>query len=221
MRVAAAAQVASQVPFWLQVLTVALAPILGFIGVGAGAFIAELNRRNAYVKDERRKIYQDYLEILSQTTNYYSSEYLFAMRHAKEKGMNEAADRVSSYHERLLSAYLHVRLIGSPEAVGAASHAFSFTASAGSLTVKTLASEFNRDDWDHLIRLGLEAQSRFTEAARKDLGLPRREIALPPTGDPESPNEEQKFIRGVLRGMGNVNTTKKGGTQPSHGADIS
>lgn len=215
VRAATVAQVASQVPFWLQVFTVALSPVLGFVGVGVGAFIAELNRRDAYVKDERRKVYRDYLEIVSQITNYYSTEYLFAMSHAKEGDLRGTADKVSSLQERLLSSYLHVRLIGSPAAINAASHAFAFTASAGTLTAVTLASGFNRNDWDPVIKVGLEAQSRFTEAARKDLGLPRKEIALPPTGDLEAPNEEQKFIRDVLHRMRGKDRTGQGLGWPS------
>ena len=208
-----------QIPFWLQVLTVALAPILGFIGVAAGASFTEQNRRDAYVKDERRKVYQDYLEIVSQITIFYSTEYLFAMNHAKERGLKDTADKASLLSERLLSSYLHVRLIGSPTAIDAASHAFAFTASAGTLTAHTLVAGFNRNDWDPVIRIGLDAQARFTKAARKDLGLPRKEVTLPPTGEPASPTEEQKFMREVVRTINDNGKDQQGQAQSSPKAD--
>ena len=50
------------VPFWLQILSIALAPLLGFAGVAIGVAFSERNRRDAYVKEERRKVYVDYLE---------------------------------------------------------------------------------------------------------------------------------------------------------------
>jgi len=64
-----------QVPFWLQILSVALSPALGFIGVAIGVWLTEQNRKDAYVKDERRKVYQDHLEIVSQITTFYSTDY--------------------------------------------------------------------------------------------------------------------------------------------------
>jgi hypothetical protein len=51
--VAAAEQTTQpQVPFWLQVLSIALAPIFGFAGVAIGTFLSERNNRIAYIKDE-------------------------------------------------------------------------------------------------------------------------------------------------------------------------
>lgn len=196
----AAAQAATpQIPFWLQILTISLSPVLGFIGVAVGVLLNGRSRRNAYVKDERRKVYRDYLEILSQITIFYGTDYLFAMRHAKNKGLaGAAAEKASLLSERLQTSYLHVRLIGSPDAIDAASQGFELMASAGMVTALTLEGEYNRSDWDPVIRIGVETQARFTEVARKDLGLPRKEVSLPPTGEPAAPTEEQKFIRETL-----------------------
>jgi len=134
------------------------------------------------------------------------------MRHAKERGLEDAAKKASALNERLLASYLHVRLIGSPDAIDAASHVFALTTSAGTLTAKTLVQGFDRNDWDPIIKIGLDAQTRFTELARRDLGLPRKEVGLPATGQVITPSQEQRFIREVLNSA--VDNTRGQTSQP-------
>lgn len=73
--VTASSATTSQVPFWLQILSIAAAPIVGFIGVAIGAAIAERNRRAAYLIDEKKKAYLDFMDMLAKITAFWSSEF--------------------------------------------------------------------------------------------------------------------------------------------------
>jgi hypothetical protein len=163
-------------PFWLQVTSIALAPLLGFTGVAIGVSLAERNRRNAYVTDERLKAYQDYLEASSQITN------LFSPRFGSMIMGNHSIDDIEAFVQELMTltekterAYMHLRLIGSPVANAMAHRIFAYVQSGGLLAKDAIHGQYSAESWSKLIDEGTHFQTFFIEAARRDLGLPRKE----------------------------------------------
>jgi hypothetical protein len=162
------------VPFWLQVLSIAAAPVIGFIGVAIGATIAERNRRSAYLVDEKKKVYLEFMEMLAKITTFWSNEFTVALR--KEPGWQELQGRSKPMIESLYRTYLQIRLVGSSSVVDAAGKSVQFTFLASMTGLKMLATDFDMREWSKVTSYGMEAMVDFSDAARKDLGLPGLEV---------------------------------------------
>jgi hypothetical protein len=168
------------VPFWLQILSIALAPLLGFAGVAIGVAFSERNRRDAYVKEERRKVYVDYLEATSQLTAFVTFE---RPKKGNPEGIekNEAfADKAAVFMEQLQRTYMSLSVIGSPEACEAAVQAFTYLELATRLALATMRGKSLDEGWSKLGQLGTQFQDDFIDAARKDLGLRSGEWKIRP-----------------------------------------
>jgi hypothetical protein len=179
---ASQAQTATQVPFWLQVVSISLAPLLGFSGVAIGAFLNERIRSRAYVNDERRKVYLEFLEMLAQVTSFYGTTFATAVRSRKDHYAEQVLGKPSGSLERLQQTYSSIRLIGSRAAVAAAGEAFVYLGLANTRGAVMIKEGYKRDEWELVIKYGLEVQKSFIEAARRDLGLPRKQTKLPGNG---------------------------------------
>jgi hypothetical protein len=188
------------VPFWLQILAIVVAPILGFAGLAIGALLNEGNRRRAYVTDARREAYQAFSDALSEITVYYGAEHRAIMRNPTSTTLSTAYERVCIMTERIQRAYFRMRLIGSSEVVQQAAAAYEYAARASSLTASVLDSgEFDLEAWDPLIMKGFQIQNSFTSAARRDMGIARNQIPLPePRRAPTAPSEIERRIRSKL-----------------------
>jgi hypothetical protein len=184
---------AAQVPFWLQVISISLAPILGFIGVGIGAFFTGRNQRRGWLSDEKHQAYQDFLSFLAKITAFYGAEFRTAVRLRNEARLSELASARRSMLEDLHRTHLQIRLVGSRKALAAADEIHIYTGMAGGLTARALQGNFEKDDWDRLVKFGLDIQSEFTAAARKDLGLPLRSRRLPKIHRSESVSDVFEF----------------------------
>ena len=64
------------------------------------------------------------------------------------------------------------------------------------LTGKAVIGKYDRRDWDPIVGQAMGIQINFAEAARKDLGLPRKEINLPLEIDfPAAPEERELLLK--------------------------
>src|SRR5580704_7619358 len=218
MHIVAASQTrtAAQIPFWLQVVSISLAPLLGFSGVAIGVFLNERIRSRAYVNDERRKVYLEFLEMLAQITSFYGTTFATAVRSRKDHYVEQVLGKPAGSLERLQQTYSSIRLIGSQAAVAAAGEAFVYLGLANTRGAAMIKEGYKRDEWELVIQYGLEVQTSFIEAARRDLGLPRKQAKLPGSGR-QLPRDEitdlvLKTSEKILReefGQGEVNKNVK------------
>jgi uncharacterized membrane protein len=110
----------------LQMLSIALAPILGLFGVTVGVFLTEHSRRRAYITEQRRKTYEEFLSILSGLTVFHGTDFIAGMRNPSTEKLNALADTLGSAVIGLQHTYLRIRLVGSPAAVTAASEGLAY-----------------------------------------------------------------------------------------------
>lgn len=170
---AAASTATSQIPFWLQILSIAAAPVIGFVGVAIGAVIAERNRRGAYLADEKKKVYLEFMSTLAEITTFWSNEFTVVMR--KQSGANRMQGRSKAMVESLYRTYMQIRLLGSQDVVDAAGKSIQYTMLASITSLPMLAEGFDAREWSKVTDAGLKVMKDFSDAARKDLGLPELE----------------------------------------------
>src|SRR5215467_2349587 len=190
---------ATQIPFWLLVTSISLAPILGFVGVAIGAILTGRSQRRAWVSDGKHKAYQEFLAFLAQITAFYGTEFRTAVRTKNEERLSELSGARRSMLEDLHRTHLQIRLIGSPSALAAADEIHIYLGLATALSAKALKGNFENSEWDRLIKLGLDIQSEFTDAARRDLVLPRRGRRLPKIRRSESTTDARGFALSAMQ----------------------
>jgi hypothetical protein len=168
---------AIQLPFWLQVVSIAAAPIFGFIGVAIGALMVERNRRAAYLTEERKKIYLDFISMLADVNAFWSNEAIQVMRG------DAPAEKISGFSkpmiESLHRSLIQIRLIGSSRVAAVAEGALVFILKMSMTALKSAASSFDRKEWDRASGSGISLMLDFSDAARADLGLPPLERKAP------------------------------------------
>jgi hypothetical protein len=166
----------SSVPFWLQILSIALAPVFGFAGVAIGVFLSERNRHSAYIKDERLKAYRHFLETSSQVTAFFTPRFSSAVTGTRDPDKIRAlVQELMTLIEKTQHAYTNLRLIGSPMAVRMAHNIFKYLHIGGNLAQEAIRGKFDQESWRKHTDEGTSLQNLFAEVARRDLGLPRNE----------------------------------------------
>ena len=145
----------TNIPFWLQILSIALAPLLGFAGVAIGIGLNGRNSRSAYVKEQRRKVYVDYLEVMSRITAFVSFEHPVKSGLEGVEESEAFADKAAVLVEQLERAYMCLSVIGSPEACEAAVEAFTYLDLASGLAKAMLRGKPVGAGWSMLHGLAL------------------------------------------------------------------
>lgn len=169
---------AQSIPFWLQMTSIILAPILGFTGVAIGVILTERHRRIAYVTSERRKAYQGYLTIATQVNWFYSNEIDHA-RDPLSSGLKGDHIEMQSLVTQLYNCYLLIKLIGSPDAIKAANAILSNVETASIAILGTADGKPIGDNLANFLGSSTRLQTKFAKVARKDLGLSPREWEIP------------------------------------------
>ena len=72
--IAYAATEATQVPMWLQVLTLSMAPVLGFGGVAVGALLQGRSAKRARLRDDRRVTYLTFAKTVHEFYQWFGLE---------------------------------------------------------------------------------------------------------------------------------------------------
>ena len=179
--IAASPNTSSQIPFWLQILSIAMSPIIGFIGVAVGVTITERNRRGAYLIDEKKKAYLEFIDMLARLSSFWSNEYPTAAR--KHADANQVLGFSKPMIESLQRTYLQIRLLGSQEVTDTAGGCFHYTALASITAIGMLSLGFDQKEWGEVVGTGMKLMTAFSDAARRDLGLPNLGSREKPTGE--------------------------------------
>lgn len=167
----------SQVPFWLQILTIAMAPILGFAGVAVGVSLSARTSRIAYLRDRRREAYSSFLAELGTLVSMFGQTAPSAFRTKDGQRIHEQNVAFTAAVQRMETARHQVALIGSRDVEEASSDAFVFLAMASTTMAKSIEGTFDRGAWNDTVSFGMQVLLRFTQSAQKDLGLPKGDMA--------------------------------------------
>ena len=168
----APASAGSQLPFWLVVFSITAVPILGFIGVGVGAFLAERNRRSAYLAEEKKRVYIEFIGMLANINAFWSNEFPFYLRNAKSADVAKILGFSKPQIEAMHRVFMQIRLLGSQAVNDAGAAAFAFALQASMTSMIQIARGFDRQQWNEVVNAGIKVMAKFSNAARKDLGLP-------------------------------------------------
>lgn len=167
----------AQIPFWVQMLSISLAPIFGFAGVAIGAFISDRNQRRAYIRRTRQKVYQEYLEVLNQLLAYRHDMSRVAETQDLD-AIREAASSSRWDSQGLRECLLKILLVGSPAAAQVAARVPNLEMLILALSLESGTAGFNEQKWEDLLWKIGEVRWSFTKIARRDLGLWGRHSAL-------------------------------------------
>jgi hypothetical protein len=176
---------ASGVPLWLQITTIALAPIIGFAGVAIGAHLKTRSDRAGYLRDERRKLYVAFIHAFGSFLSMSNTETVRALQTQDPKRLAELPSSARASMIELEKLRQEVMLIGSPPVVKASGDAMIYVPAVLSQTAVSMQGGFDRDTWSEMTRFGMQAQNAFIHAAQVDLGLPTDEfLSSSPVVDP-------------------------------------
>jgi hypothetical protein len=177
--------VSPSIPFWLQVLSVAVAPVIGFLGVAAGVGLNERNRRTAYFVEEKKRAYLEFINTLANVGNFWSTEVPRRLRSPKNSEVKEMMRVVRSQLETITRTYCEVSLFGSPKVLEIARLSFMYVMEMNMLVIISIAKGFDDKRWHKAAEKGAVILGGFTSAARKDLGLPALSRKTPTFDLPE------------------------------------
>lgn len=188
----------SQVPFWLQVLTVSLAPIIGLTGVAVGAWLTDRSHRTAALRQDRRATYLRFARALNDFDGLISTtgasvlrtiatvnvaiDQAEAMPDPKAEdiaGIRDLLDSASDYPTTLFEKLLEITnlrieidMIASKGAATAANDALTILTRILLATNRAMEDGYDRRAWWKLGKELREAGRKFRNAAFADLDIP-------------------------------------------------
>jgi hypothetical protein len=198
-----AAPDAAAVPFWLQIAAVVLAPVMGMLGVTAGAVLRTRTERRAYLREERRKAYVAFAHEFGALVSGVGT---FATSAARTAATEQDASAVSRYLDHLRSSMSSIEklrheidLIGSRRAADAATNAYYVIAAVSARLAVATQGEVDADAWQRLLGQGMPVQVAFLSAAQSDLGLPKGDRMKEAKTSASLSDETVGYARGVIR----------------------
>lgn len=186
----------AQVPFWLQLGAVLLAPILGLAGVGIGAYAKEKSDRRISIRAERREVYVRFVQAATAFSSIVATDAyaglalideikrLSALRDSITRTQADRMRAVRTEHEQLMHEVRRLltrvlEIAKEIELVGTATPARCAmeTANAGRKFLPILKGELpSASSWAGWSELDSEFRSsvsEFCDSARRDIGISR------------------------------------------------
>lgn len=162
----------SDVPFWLEVLAIALAPALGFVGVALGAFWQTRTTKYLALRAHRERVYSNLIEATEDLKSHFSLVGPTVVRSRDSDDLYEHAGQFKAKTAAVVTLVRQIDVVGSPAAIDAAVNLIAFAADASMSTMHLMQDGFDRVEWLRVLRAGDKASSEFRDAAAKDLGVP-------------------------------------------------
>ena len=169
---AGAGNTVSSIPFWLQIVSIAAAPILGFVGVAVGVALNERNRRRAYFIEEKKKAYLEFINTLAAIHAFWANEMSSTLRNSNSRTADEATIFSKSQVEALNRTFSQILLFGSQSAIETGQKCFSYILTTSLTAMVMLTRGLDQRRWDKIAGEAIELMMDFSSIARKDLGLP-------------------------------------------------
>jgi hypothetical protein len=181
----------SSVPFWLQLLSILLAPLLGLIGVTYGSVLARSAEHRRWVREEKLKAYA---EFVTQCTSYVLAfrQLTYGMEARSQNEMVKGRDGAIAAIERIEAQRQAVLLLGSQHVEQACGEATASIAHAQTCLTKIIeggSAHAGDDDWPSALADVRRGIDNFRTAVRREI-LPRRWAEVSgraEDGTPDSP----------------------------------
>ncbi|WP_435120873.1 hypothetical protein [Amycolatopsis thermoflava] len=167
------AQAAQQpgIPFWLQITTITLAPILGFAGVAVGVLLKDRSDHKASLRAERRAAYTGFLRALNALHRCFVVKGGAAFKSGLEKSISAYEEEMYRLRLELDGARYDVALVGSSEVVAAAERVSAVAVDIDIAETVARRSGYRQEAWNKALLRCLHVASTFQVAAVKDLRL--------------------------------------------------
>jgi hypothetical protein len=163
---------ASSVPFWLQIVSIAAAPVLGFVGIAVGVALNERNRRTAYFIEEKKKAYLDFINALTVIHTFWTDEMTTILEKPDDQTARKVGIYSKSHIERLERTYAQILLFGSESVVKVGGRCFAYLLKTTMTAMIMSAKGLDRKRWPRVADEIVSIINDFSRVARKDLGLP-------------------------------------------------
>lgn len=173
---------ATQIPFWLQLTTVIVAPLVGFVGVAVGSFLTSRHNNRSWIRDRRLEAYQALLECANELSLFAGTIAPRALRSQDPDQLYPLAQDIGQKISALIDATQRIKLIGSKATNEAASEVLAAATSLPIVLGLAAKSDiFDRKEWTKAAMMPMVAPlQRFLWTAQRDLGT---------TTDRRSPHE--------------------------------
>jgi hypothetical protein len=169
----------AQVPFWLQVSSVSLAPLLGFLGVGVGVWLRDRADRKTWLRQQRLDVYATMLELWNEYVVFVGTTLTAAMRSRDLGRIRKVNEDQKQFLARVLAAESRIRLVGTEKSARPAREFVLSTLMVSTYAAMSLGEEdFDQKSWDIAVVLPVSKPlTEFVKGAIADLGLPRQRLS--------------------------------------------
>ncbi|GAA1910647.1 hypothetical protein GCM10009737_10110 [Nocardioides lentus] len=186
LRFSSLATDAAQVPTWLQILTLTLAPVLGFVGVGVGALLQSRSNKRAKLRDDRRATYLTFAKTVHEFYQWFGLEGTKSADHRAGADFAGHLAHIKTTIGAIESLGYEVDLIASKGAADAGRKCMQEVVVSQAIWMNAvLTKSFDRVVWSKCYFDGSEALRTFRDAAMKDLGVSRRDRRRPEIETPD------------------------------------
>jgi hypothetical protein len=184
----------TQVPLWLQVLTLGLAPVLGFVGVAVGALLQGRSAKRAKLRDDRRITYLNFAKTVREFYQWFGLEGTKSADHRAGADLREHLTEIKRMIREIETRGDEVDLIASKDAAAACRKCtLEVIASQAIWMNAVMTRSFDRAMWSKCNFDGSAALHEFRDAAMKDLGVPRKERQRPKIDTPDHAQVEENL----------------------------
>src|SRR5215211_4440921 len=164
------------VPFWLQLAAVVLAPLLGLAGVLYGAWWSARAEERRWLRQERRLTYGAYLRAVNELSRDFALHVTRAAAARDRARFNDALTAFNAAFIEWERAQGALTIIASPKVNEAAGPVLGAFAMTEDLVVPYADQgapmpDFDAEKWARCSAALIAAIDGFTVAARSDLGV--------------------------------------------------
>jgi hypothetical protein len=202
----------AMVPFWVQVLSIGLAPLIGFVGVTVGATLKDKSDRRIALRKERRELYAKFLNTLYKLNMTFGTTCMTALRSNKEETVNSAIAELKDISIELGSIAAEIDLIGSSDT---AKTVYEYAVIYGRMNVQILmdlgSGNIKRSDWGRILTASYSFAFKFRDSALADLDIPksqRQRLDIKPSTD-EDEDELAEKIQSMIAATLQVRDRKR------------
>src|SRR6266496_4684782 len=179
------------VPFWLQITTIALSPLVGFLGVTVGIFLKDRTDRKHFIYQERRRLYSEFLSAINSYGVQIGTGLTTAMRVGNEADIIEKSIAQRASVAELGGLSMQIDLIGIDRTSDVAHRHLQLLHDVSVRMLDTFTGEFDRRSWGRQSRAIAAYAAEFRDAAIVDLGLGKKRRALSVYRDIDLAAEEE------------------------------
>lgn len=171
---------------WVQILTLGLAPVLGFVGVAVDALLQSRSAKRAKLRDDRRATYLAFAKTVHEFYQWFGLEGTKSADHLAEADLAGHLAHIKKTIGAIESQGYEVDMIASKDAADPGRKCMQQVVVSQAIWMNAvMTTSFDRIVWSKCYFDGSEALRAFRDAAMKDLGVSRRDRKRPKVEIPD------------------------------------